>query len=161
MSGGGRHACGCWRYDIFGHQTDALEITTTITNETTTEARHTDVLHVFFEMDDGSSIAFFAEPSEPFDFSPQRDFDLHLALEVPMGKLHEMFQRGRAAGIETRGISDHGFISSIYFRDPNGYVIELTTPTADHPGNNPENRIEAREKLDRFHAKHHGKQAML
>ena len=142
-------------------QVDALEITTTMTNETTKEARQTDVLHVFFEMDDGSSIAFFAEPSEPFDFSPQRDFDLHLALEVPMGKLHEMFERGKAAGIETRGISDHGFIHSIYFRDPNGYVIELTTPTRDAPGNDPEHRLKAREMLARFHAKHGGKQAML
>ena len=148
-------------FDGCSHQVDALEITTTITNETTTEARKTDVLHVFFEMDDGSSIAFFAEPSEPFDFSPQRDFDLHLALEVPMGKLHDMFEKGKAAGIDTRGISDHGFIHSIYFRDPNGYVIELTTPTAESPGNDPEHRLEAREKLDRFHAKHGGKQAML
>ena len=39
--------------------------------------------------------------------------------------------RGKSAGIETRGVSDHGFIDSIYFRDPNGYVIELTTKTAD------------------------------
>ena len=29
-------------------------------------------------------------------------------------------------GIETRGISDHGFIRSIYFRDPNDYVVELS-----------------------------------
>ena len=35
-----------------------------------------------------------------------------------------------ANGIETRGISDHGFIDSIYFRDPNGYVIELNEPLA-------------------------------
>ena len=37
-----------------------------------------------------------------------------------------MFAEGKARGIETRGVSDHGFIHSIYFRDPNGYVIELT-----------------------------------
>ena len=42
-----------------------------------------------------------------------------------------MLERGREAGIESRGISDHGFIDSIYFRDPNGYVIELT---ASRPG---------------------------
>jgi catechol-2,3-dioxygenase len=32
-------------------------------------------------------------------------------------------------GIETRGITDHGFIESIYFRDPNGYVLELAAKT--------------------------------
>ena len=40
--------------------------------------------------------------------------------------------KGIANGIETRGISDHGFIDSIYFRDPNGYVIEQTAKRPDH-----------------------------
>jgi catechol-2,3-dioxygenase len=36
-----------------------------------------------------------------------------------------MFAKGKAEGREVRGVSDHRFIRSIYFRDPNGYVIEL------------------------------------
>ena len=68
----------------------------------------------------------------PFDFKPQHDFDLHNALRVDRPVLEAMFAKGRALGIETRGVSDHGFIDSIYFRDPNGYVIELCTPRADH-----------------------------
>ena len=48
-----------------------------------------------------------------------------------MEALHDMLARGRKAGIETRGISDHGFIQSIYFRDPNGYVIELTARSGE------------------------------
>ena len=51
------------------------------------------------------------------------------ALEVDAATLQAMFEKGKAAGIETRGVADHGFIHSIYFRDPNGYVIELTAPT--------------------------------
>ena len=43
----------------------------------------------------------------------------------------EMLERGKAEGIETRGISDHGFINSVYFRDPDGYVVELTAKTAE------------------------------
>jgi hypothetical protein len=39
--------------------------------------------------------------------------------------------RGKALGIETRGVSDHGFIDSVDFRDPDGYVVELTTKTAE------------------------------
>ena len=46
--------------------------------------------------------------------------------------LHRMLAKGRAAGIDTRGVADHGFIDSIYFRDPNGYVIELTAKRPDH-----------------------------
>lgn len=36
-----------------------------------------------------------------------------------------MKKKGENSGIETRGVSDYGYIESIYFRDPNGYVIEL------------------------------------
>jgi catechol 2,3-dioxygenase-like lactoylglutathione lyase family enzyme len=84
------------------------------------------VLHAFFQLDDGSSLAFFEAPHMPFDFKDQHDFDLHIALEVMPEALETMFARGKAEGREVRGISDHKFIRSIYFRDPNGYVIELT-----------------------------------
>ena len=99
--------------------------------ETKTE-RETRALHSFYRMADGSFLAFFEVPGSPFEFKAQHDFDLHIALEVDSDTLHLMFEKGKAAGIETRGISDHQFINSIYFRDPNGYVIELTAKTNDH-----------------------------
>jgi hypothetical protein len=34
---------------------------------------------------------------------------------------------------QVRGPSDHNFVHSIYFRDPNGYVIELTCPVKVDP----------------------------
>ena len=98
---------------------DAFEIKTTATG------REAKVLHTFFAMGDGSCLAFFEAPHQAFDFKEQDDFDLHIALEVDEPHLHNMFAKGQAAGIDTRGISDHGFIHSIYFRDPNGYVVEL------------------------------------
>ena len=98
----------------------------------TKSGRETKVLHTFFRMDDGSFLAFFEAPDMPFEFKPQHDFDLHIALEVTQDALHTMFEKGRAAGIETRGISDHHFIDSIYFRDPNGYVVELTAKRPGH-----------------------------
>ncbi|MGY8997863.1 MAG: VOC family protein [Alphaproteobacteria bacterium] len=101
---------------------NAFEIDTTMTG------RKSSVLHSFYEMGDGSFMAFFESPHEPFEFKEQHDFDLHIALEVDMDTLKDMFAKGKAAGIETRGIADHGFIQSIYFRDPNGYVVELTAP---------------------------------
>ena len=98
----------------------------------TKSGRKTTTMHAFFQMDDGSFLAFFEAPDMPFDFKPQHDFDLHIALEVETGVLHQMFEKGKSAGIETRGVADHGFIDSIYFRDPNGYVIELTAKRPDH-----------------------------
>jgi catechol 2,3-dioxygenase-like lactoylglutathione lyase family enzyme len=84
------------------------------------------VLHSFYQLDDGSCLAFFDAPDMPFEFKDQHDFDLHIALEVEPDALDRMFAKGKAEGREVRGVSDHRFIRSIYFRDPNGYVIELT-----------------------------------
>ena len=79
-----------------------------------------------------AQIAFFEVPNASFEFKAQHDYDLHIALEVNSETLHRMLAKGKASGIETRGISDHEFIDSIYFRDPNGYVIELTAKRPDH-----------------------------
>jgi len=103
-------------------------------------------------MDDGSYLAFFEAPDRPFAFKDQHDYDLHIALEVPPADLHAMLEKGRAAGIETRGVSDHGFIDSIYFRDPNGYVIELTARRANHDEAMDPKTNGARQKLDTWQA---------
>lgn len=124
----------------------SLEISETKTG------RRAEVLHTFYELDDGSYLAFFEDPETPFEFKPQRDFDLHIALEVEPAVLQPMLEKGRAAGMETRGISDHQFIHSIYFRDPNGYVVELAAKMPDHDrAMNPATN-HAREILDRWQA---------
>lgn len=99
--------------------------------EETKTGRGAKVLHTFYQMDDGSCLAFFEAPDEPFEFKDQHDYDLHIALTVDADTLNTMLKKGKKAGIETRGISDHGFVHSIYFRDPNGYVVELSAPVED------------------------------
>jgi catechol 2,3-dioxygenase-like lactoylglutathione lyase family enzyme len=103
-----------------------LPLAHTLEIRETKTGRKTETLHTFYEMGDGSYLAFFEAPDMPFTFKKQKDFDLHIALEVDEATLERMFEKGKAAGIDTRGVSDHDFIRSIYFRDPNGYVIELT-----------------------------------
>jgi catechol 2,3-dioxygenase-like lactoylglutathione lyase family enzyme len=114
----------------------------------TKSGRPTETLHSFFRLDDGSHIAFFEAPDLPFEFKSQHDFDLHIALEVEPDALHAMFEKGKAAGIETRGVSDHGFIDSIYFRDPNGYVLELCARRPGHDEAMDPALNGARQKLD-------------
>lgn len=118
----------------------------------TMSGRLTETLHTFYRLGDGSYLAFFEAPDLPFEFKPQHDFDLHIALEVDLKTLHDMFAKGKAAGIETRGVADHGFIQSIYFRDPNGYVIELAARTSSHASAMDPERNGARDKLDRWTA---------
>ena len=114
--------------------------------------RRTDTLHTFYRMDDGSCLAFFEAPDMPFEFKRQHDYDMHIALEVDYGTLAKMLEQGKQAGIETRGVSDHDFIHSIYFRDPNGYVIELTAKRPHHDTATDPAANEARAKLDRWQA---------
>ncbi len=118
----------------------------------TKTGRKTSVLHTFYELDDGSYIAFFEDPQTPFEFRDQRDFDLHIALEVDRDALEPMMAKGREAGIDTRGIADHEFIHSIYFRDPNGYVIELTAKLDNHDELMDPSKNDARGILDRWQA---------
>jgi len=109
-----------------------LELAGALEIRETKSGRSTDVLHTFYRLGDGSFLAFFEAPDMPFEFKPQHDFDLHIALEVDRPTLERMFDKGRACDVETRGVSDHGFIDSIYFRDPNGYVIELCCKREGH-----------------------------
>ena len=89
--------------------------------------------HIFFRMGDGSTMAFFectdlpppAKPSHPaYDV-----FD-HIALEVKdSAEIAQWKEWLISQGVEVLGPVDHkGLIQSIYFRDPNGYRLELTTP---------------------------------
>ena len=69
-------------------------------------------------------------------------------MEVNYETLERMLNKGRAASRSVRGPSDHGFIHSIYFQDPNGYVVELAAPTAeDSKQFDPE---QARKRLDEW-----------
>jgi catechol 2,3-dioxygenase-like lactoylglutathione lyase family enzyme len=127
-----------------------LPLAGTLEIHETKTGRQVSVLHTFYQMDDGSYLAFFEAPEMPFEWKSQHDYDLHIALEVDAASLQEMLAKGRTRGIETRGISDHGFIRSIYFRDPNGYVIELTARTAEHAREMDPRINDARAKLDRW-----------
>jgi catechol 2,3-dioxygenase-like lactoylglutathione lyase family enzyme len=127
-----------------------LRLAGTLEIEETKSGRKTAALHTFYELDDGSYLAFFEVPDTPFEFKTQHDYDLHIALEVDRSVLEPMMAKGKAAGVETRGISDHHFIHSIYFRDPNGYVIELTARMPTHAEEMNPATNQARAKLDRW-----------
>jgi catechol 2,3-dioxygenase-like lactoylglutathione lyase family enzyme len=130
-----------------------LTLAHTLPIEVTKTGRAARVLHTFFALKDGSFIAFFEAPDEPFEFRAQRDFDLHLALESDAEEVARARAAAEARGVEIRGPSDHGFISSTYFRDPNGYVVELAVKTDVGGAFAAEDPAEARALLDAWKAK--------
>jgi catechol 2,3-dioxygenase-like lactoylglutathione lyase family enzyme len=89
-------------------------------------------VHVFFEMRDGSYIAFFdlGDNTAALPSPNTPAWCNHLALK--MNNVEEVMdakKRLEAAGIDVVGVTDHGFVQSIYFFDPNGIRLELTTET--------------------------------
>lgn len=91
-------------------------------------------VHIFFEMGDGSYIAFFDlgddAMAEPSPNTPA--WVNHLALELESEEaLLAAKKRLEDAGIEVIGITDHHIIKSIYFFDPNGIRLELTARTVE------------------------------
>ena len=111
--------------------------------------------HIFFEMKDGSYVAFFdlGDNVAP-DPSPNTPAWVnHLALEVAgEAELLEAKSRIEAAGVKVLGVTDHHIIHSIYFFDPNGLRVELTTRTVDD-AHMKEHALIARQKLDAWTAR--------
>lgn len=86
--------------------------------------------HVFFKLADDSCIAFFDlgdnVTAEPSPNTPP--WVNHIAFNVPsLDALNAMKARLEANGIKVLGITDHEFVNSIYFFDPNGVRLEFTT----------------------------------
>lgn len=90
-------------------------------------------IHIFFEMEDGSSIAFFECPNDPGNM---RDLDSpdwiqHFAFEVAdVATVNRAKEELERMGISVVGPTNHDdFITSIYFFDPSGHRLELTART--------------------------------
>lgn len=117
---------------VFYEEVIGLPLAAALPIELSATGRAVHVMHTFFALKDGSFVAFFEVPDSPFEFKDQHDFDLHLALEADAEDVRRAVSAATARGIEVRGPSDHGFIRSTYFRDPNGYVVELALRTHIH-----------------------------
>jgi catechol 2,3-dioxygenase-like lactoylglutathione lyase family enzyme len=85
--------------------------------------------HLFFEFGDGSHIAFFDLGDNgrtvPDPMTP--GWVNHFAMELESeADLTSMQAHLHSHGIEVVGQTDHHFIRSIYFFDPNGLRLEMT-----------------------------------
>ena len=90
--------------------------------------------HSFFRLGDGSTVAFFEAPILPPlapPTHPAYDTFNHLALQVDSTEaVDEWAAWLRANGVDLIGPVDHQIIYSIYFHEPGGLRLEITTPTS-------------------------------
>jgi glyoxylase I family protein len=118
--------------------------------------------HCFFGLQDGGALAFFqfANPADASEFSPapQTSSFVHLALAVDAATQAGVMDRMRAAGYGPDEVweMNHGYCQSLYFRDPNGLLIELTLDHPDYETIAAEQRAAARDELERWLAGDHG-----
>jgi catechol 2,3-dioxygenase-like lactoylglutathione lyase family enzyme len=109
--------------------------------------------HFFFQMRDGSFIAFFdlgdGRKSEPDPATPA--FVNHLALRVNTEEeLVTLKTKLEAAGHPVIGPMEHGeFVRSIYFWDPNGIRMEFAY-TCQTPEHEQSSAAEAHARLERW-----------
>ena len=91
-------------------------------------------LHCFFELGDGSLLAFFQFPPEAFgpaDKLPKNPIDHHIAVAVAeFSDIEAVKETLESHGYSCCGIN-HGFCYSLYVRDPNGMMLEFV---CDAPG---------------------------
>lgn len=84
--------------------------------------------HLYFDAGDGRLITFFVRPTRSNDPAPnpQGIGNLHhVAFTVSRAVYTQVAARLAAHGIENTGPVDRGFMDSIYFRDPNGQLLEM------------------------------------
>lgn len=127
--------------------------------------------HFFFDCGGGNSVAFFWFPqtaqsvlgvSNPAEV-PARDADWtsahgsmnHLAFDIPAEKFDDYVQSLKDKGLEPSGVLNHDnsegttseemhpgvFVRSVYFKDPDGIVLEFACWT--HQGFGPEDALHA------------------
>src|SRR6266404_1717883 len=87
-----------------------------------------DETHLYFDAGDGRLITFFVRPTRVNDPTPNPEGigNLHhLAYTVSHATYTQVARRLNERGIWNTGNIDRGFMDSIYFRDPNGQLLEL------------------------------------
>lgn len=119
--------------------------------------------HCFFELEDGSALAFFQFVSERDQalFGPQMPASpfIHVALNVDAATQAATQARIAAAGYREPDtyVLEHGYCRSLYVKDPNGMIVELTcdAPEAVRPDAVQARRDSARKTLAEWLAGNH------
>lgn len=87
--------------------------------------------HLFFDLGDGSSLAFFqfADADDQAEFGPNIPSSpfIHIALKVDVATQQEIEARITKAGITEPAtyVLQHGYCRSVYVNDPNGMIVEF------------------------------------
>lgn len=88
--------------------------------------------HTFYELADGSAIAYFqmAPPYDKHFLIGKTNLMDHIALDTDAQTQEEIHQRLLAAGV-SHYIQDHGYVTSMYVDSPDGLMVEICADPSD------------------------------
>jgi glyoxalase family protein len=95
-----------------------------------------DESHLYFDPGDGRLITIFTNESrtpDPAAVPQTMGCVHHLALSVSQATFRQIADRLDERGVSHSGPKDRGFMDSIYFRDPLGFLIELASYRFEPP----------------------------
>ena len=110
--------------------------------------------HTFYDLGDGSCIAFFdvhgvgEQPDWKSEISTGNGLPVwvnHVAFRATEARQQEVKERMATAGIEPLMDIDHDWCHSLYFVDPNGIMVELCRDTPGLP-------VDREEAFSQLHA---------
>lgn len=114
-----------------------------------------DFVHTFFELDDGSALAFFqfADPAMYARCRPKVEAEIqrfdHIALRVSPERYDDLKARLENAAVAHREI-DHGYCKSLYTRMDDGLELEFTVDPPNLSEIQARQEANARADLDRW-----------
>ena len=92
--------------------------------------------HLYFDPGDGRLITIFTNETrkaDPTRKRPKAGEVHHIAFSISRVSFTQVTSRLEERGIWNTGVRDRGFMDSIYFRDPMGFLIELATYKFEPP----------------------------
>lgn len=92
--------------------------------------------HLYFDPGDGRLITIFTDETrkaDPARTSTEPGSVHHLAINVSKATFSQAVERLDERSIKHSGIKDRGFMDSIYFTDPLGFLIELAAYRFEPP----------------------------
>ena len=92
--------------------------------------------HLYFDPGDGRLITVFSNESrapDPAKNRPEPGDVHHIAFSVSRATFAQAVGRLSDRNVEHSGVKDRGFMDSIYFRDPMGFLVELATYRFEPP----------------------------
>ncbi|MDA3040025.1 MAG: VOC family protein [Actinomycetota bacterium] len=123
----------------------------------TVRGKEREYIHTFFELADGSALAFFqfADPADQAEMRlDSRDSLNHVALNTDAATQQVVRERLDTAGVGHRSVN-HGYCVSLYILDPDGLTVEFTVDADGLDEVNERQRRTAHDELARWLAGDH------